>query len=291
LVLIYRAARIAPAHKEIAMSISITCPAVLEALSQGRYIFAVHGRSDRWQRRRPDRRRRRGRRRDEPYVIGVPQEFRLEEFAEPENLMAAYLLLQRFGGHAPGDDYLSFADFDPDEIYGALRQVSRAIMEDSYRPYTTRPVRILKDDGRYRELRLQRITDRTVAKALQLCLDRYWRSELPGLGRSVWDLYALMELTMLERQALHTGDRRRAGLFPQRQDRERAVLLRTAHHPAGPHPADGNRDPGPRGPWAYGRPGSGITHQSGRRGTICPHRPGARAGRYSSGTSAAAAIR
>lgn len=52
-----------------------------------------------------------------------------------------------------------------------------------------------------RELELQSILDRTVAKTLQLALDPFWRSELPNLGRSVWQLFADLQHAIRERQA------------------------------------------------------------------------------------------
>jgi hypothetical protein len=62
-------------------------------------------------------------------------------------------------------------------------------------------VELKKDDGRTRKLLLQIISDRVVAKALQLALDPYWRSQLPGIGRDVWRTYAEIQRVMRERRA------------------------------------------------------------------------------------------
>ena len=94
---------------------------------------------------------------------------------------------------------MTFEDFSPGEVFEALRQVSEAIQNQTYQPYETLSVLAPKGDGRFRELSLQRITDRTVAKSLQLALNTFWRRRLPGIGRDVYRIYAKMQRVMRER--------------------------------------------------------------------------------------------
>ncbi len=186
-----------------------------------RYTFLIHGQSiARTSRRRdssqaqgssrlqkPPRRdgapprRRPSRRGKQPYLIGSPDQFQLSKFACPARLHAVFRILEAEGGHGAGEDGLSYDDFSPPEVFEALRGVSKAIHEHTYRPYPTRLVRIPKDENRYRELRLLRIIDRVVAKALQIALDKYWRSQLPGIGLDSWKIWAKMQRVMREHKA------------------------------------------------------------------------------------------
>lgn len=135
------------------------------------------------------------------YSVSHPDEFRLEKFAGVNNLHSAYRALERDGGHGAGTDGIRFEDVSPGAVFDVVRQLSRAIRDHDYKPYETRTKRIPKGDGRYGELNLQRIFDRTAAKALQICLNPYWRSRLPGIGRSVWHIYRDIERVMRERNA------------------------------------------------------------------------------------------
>lgn len=134
------------------------------------------------------------------YSVDTPANFRLDRFAAADNLQVAFKQLEQFGGAGAGVDDLTFDDFSRGELKGALRRVSASLRSQAYRPYETLPVFTPKGDGRYRELRLHRLTDRTVAKALQLCLDTYWRSQLPGIGRSTWQLFAELQRLIRERR-------------------------------------------------------------------------------------------
>lgn len=145
--------------------------------------------------------RRRNRRQGGYYEVSAPGEFSLKKFAKVKNLHAAYRILERDGGHGAGIDHLTFEDFSRGEVFASLRQVSAAIQDRTYLPYETLPVPIPKGDGRFRELQLHRIMDRTVHKALQLALDGFWRPRLPGIGRSTWHIYARMQRAIRERQA------------------------------------------------------------------------------------------
>ncbi len=149
-----------------------------------------------------------------PYTVTTPVEFSLGVFARPENLASAFSELRANGGHAPGEDGLSFHDFSPGELYEALREVSRAIRNGNYKPFPTREVRIPKGDGRFRELRLLRIMDRVVAKALQLALAPYWGRTLPGIRRGIWDIYISLEWTIRCHQRFVLGQDDIRDAFP-----------------------------------------------------------------------------
>jgi RNA-directed DNA polymerase len=148
----------------------------------------------------PPPRQRTSRRGRQPYTVASPDEFRLARFSDQELLHTVYQILKAEGGPGPGTDGLTYDDFAPAEIHAALRAVGESLRSRTYLPYPTRLVRRPKGDGRWRELQLQRITDRTVAKALQVCLDGYRRAHLPGIGRGVWRIYAQMERAMRERR-------------------------------------------------------------------------------------------
>lgn len=135
------------------------------------------------------------------YTLTNPAQFQLGEFAHVDNLHAAFRKLERDGGHGAGIDGLSFEDFSPGAVFDALRHVSAAILNHQYCPYDTRLARVPKGEGRFRELRLQRVTDRAVAKALQLALTPVWRPRLPRIGRSVMHIFAEMQQVIRERQA------------------------------------------------------------------------------------------
>lgn len=167
----------------------------------GQYRFADHGRScllirPESETRRRDRRH--SRQRHAPYVISVPAEFNLAEFARPERLMTVFRFLRDNSGQAPGEDDLGYHHFSDSEMFSTLRAVHSAIVSLSYRPGPARLVRIPKGDGRFRELRLPRIVDRIVASGLQQVLNRYWSAALPNLRRDVWMLFAELECEIRE---------------------------------------------------------------------------------------------
>lgn len=160
------------------------------------------GRLQRRGRRRSSSRRRRSRPGEiPPYTVGSPDQFQLNEFAHPDRLHSVFRILEKEGGHAPGEDGLTYGDFSGSEVYGALRSVSETIRDREYRPHPTRLVEISKGNGRTRGLRLLRIMDRVVAEALHIALEGYWRSQLPGIGRDAWVIWAEMQRVMRERRA------------------------------------------------------------------------------------------
>lgn len=135
------------------------------------------------------------------YQWSAGNRFDLVRFSRQDNLNFAYQTLRREGGHGAGNDGIRFEDVSPGEVYDCLRSVTAALTGRAYRPHPTLDVQIPKGDGRFRTLKLQRITDRSVAKALQLALGPFWSTRLPGIDRSVWDIYAEIQCVMRERRA------------------------------------------------------------------------------------------
>ena len=127
--------------------------------------------------------------------------FDLEQFARTDNLHIAYRKLEAEGGHGAGTDGLTFADFSSREVFGALRVVSNTLASRTYRPFETRTVLIPKPNGKHRTLSLQCLTDRTVAKALQLAVSPFLHTEVTGRPRSVWEVYADLQDGIRSRQA------------------------------------------------------------------------------------------
>jgi len=179
--------------------------AVFDALNRSGYRFAVHGVSTVRRRRvrneRPRSEQRSRQKQTQPYVAGNIGKFDLSAFADPERLHSVFCILRSEGGPAGGTDGITYADFGGSEIHSALRHMSKKLRNREYVPHETRLVRLPKGDGRFRELQLNRILDRVVAKALQLALDPYWRAHLPRVGKDVWDVYAAMQKAMQQSDA------------------------------------------------------------------------------------------
>ncbi len=133
-----------------------------------RYIFAKHGRSDRFRHWEQRQQRCQGRR---PVYQPAPgQQPDFTRIIDPENLLLAYNRLRAEGGEAPGIDNLTYSDFSRAEIAAVLRVVSQQLQQRHYRPRPTRQVRIPKCSGGFRKLRLMIVIDRTIAKAVQLAI-------------------------------------------------------------------------------------------------------------------------
>ena len=127
------------------------------------------------------------------YRWTLPRQFEMEEFAKPSNLREVFNGLKRGGGRAPGVDGLSYHDFSNSEIHAAIQNLSRCLLDGSYSPRPVRVIRIPKGDGRYRELALQTILDRVVAKGMDLAVKPIWQLHLPNLARDVFRLFAQLE--------------------------------------------------------------------------------------------------
>lgn len=123
------------------------------------------------------------------YRVTDPGGFNLARFASPDNLKLAWLDLKENGGQAAGSDDLNFRHYSPGGMFSVLRAVEHALVNQTYRPHPVKIYPIAKGDGRFRDLSIQCIPDRVVAKAFQKCFDKYYRRILPGIGRSVTDLF------------------------------------------------------------------------------------------------------
>lgn len=130
-----------------------------------------------------------------------PRSFNLAKFATYHNLCAVYEYMKRNGGQAAGVDGITFSDVSKIERNEILKQISRELMEGTYCPGLTREVPVPKGTtGRTRLLAIPTLFDRVVMKALLLCLNDYWRRILPGYGRDVWLIYAIMQQAMWREQ-------------------------------------------------------------------------------------------
>ena len=104
------------------------------------------------------------------YRAKNPELFDLEKFSSVHNLKIGWSDLRDNGGPAAGCDGHRFKDFSNPEMMSVLKMLSECLMDRRYRPQPVRIHRVAKGDGRFRELSIQCISDRTVAKCLQQCL-------------------------------------------------------------------------------------------------------------------------
>jgi len=168
------------------------------------------------------------RRRSSSYAVLNPNDFQLQRFASVENLMIAFQLLKEEGGQAPGVDRFDFDSFSNREAWGVLRTVSNGILTGSYIPDPVRIVEIPKPSGAMRRLSLQTLPDRTVAKALLLCLDRFFRLRLPRYAQDSVRIFAQMQRTIRERQTFIIAPDDIESCFPNTQIELVIACLR--HH-------------------------------------------------------------
>jgi len=157
------------------------------------------------------------RRRASSYEVLNPSDFQLQRFAAVKNLMIAFQLLKQEGGQAPGVDGFDFHSFSSREAWGVLRTVSNGIQAGNYIPDPVRIVEFPKPNGAMRRLSLQTLPDRTVAKALLLCLNRFFRSHLPRYAQNPVRIYAQMQRTIRERQSFFIAPDDIQNCFPNTQ--------------------------------------------------------------------------
>ena len=128
---------------------------------------------------------------------------RVEQIAHPEHLYYSFLRLKAEGGLAPGPDGVTYADLSPEEVWGILRAVSRAILAGVYRPAFAREKRIAKSTpGQFRTLLIRNLIDRVVGKALQVATRPFWERRFRQTcyayrpRRGIWDMLAAVEVAM-----------------------------------------------------------------------------------------------
>ena len=133
--------------------------------STRRYVFSIHGRSDRF--RYWEQRQQRRQNRPQVYQPTPGQQPEFGRVIDHENLLLVFDKLRSEGGAAPGSDGLTYSDFSRGEIAAVLRVVAQQVGQRRYRPRPTRQVRIPKGSGGTRKLRLMIVIDRIIAKAVQ----------------------------------------------------------------------------------------------------------------------------
>ena len=117
------------------------------------------------------------------------RDFEFDKLTRPENLERVFNHLKSTGGQAPGSDGVRFDAIGNVDFKPFMKSLSQSLSDGSYRPKQLRSVSLPKPNGGERVLSIQTITDRTVAKAMQLCLDGYWRQRLPFHATSVNALF------------------------------------------------------------------------------------------------------
>jgi RNA-directed DNA polymerase len=129
----------------------------------------------------------------------------LPRAADSRNLRTAWGYLAAEGGQAPGPDGLRFDELEDHEVWRLVRSISKAILDDTYRPGPDRKVPIPKAGGTgTRVLSIPSVIDRLVQRAvvqvLQPYLDRFLGEGClgfrPGLGTN--EALALAEQLAVE---------------------------------------------------------------------------------------------
>lgn len=127
----------------------------------------------------------------------------IPEFADvitPNNALAAFEYLKTHGGPATGIDGIGFGDISRAEVAACFRVLRPIILAGDYRLQPTRVVEIAKRSGGTRELRIQVLLDRIIARmayeAIGECIDRLFVPWSYGFRprKSTWHLLADMKL-------------------------------------------------------------------------------------------------
>jgi RNA-directed DNA polymerase len=131
----------------------------------------------------------------------------LPRAADSRNLRTAWGYLAAEGGQAPGPDGLRFDELEDHEVWRLVRSISKAILDDTYRPGPDRKVPIPKAGGAgTRVLSIPSVIDRMVQRAvvqvLQPYLDRFLGEGCLGFRP---DLGINEALALAERLAVGEG--------------------------------------------------------------------------------------
>lgn len=132
--------------------------------------------------------------RGDPYTIPA-----LEDVITVDNALAAFAYLKAHGGPAAGIDDIGFNDVSRMEVAEFFRPLVPIILAGMYKPQLTRVVEIVKAGGGTRELRLQVLFDRIIARmvyeAVVEYLDRLFVPWSFGFRprKSTWDLLAAVK--------------------------------------------------------------------------------------------------
>ena len=131
--------------------------------------------------------------RDREFYFCRPNRFSIERFASPKNLKSAWNFLKHNGGQAPGVDDAKFTDLIGRDFWKLIKMASESIVSGTYRPEPVKTVRTPKGDGRFRELSIQTVLDRTIAKAFYDCFEKYWKSKIPNFHPCVRTIFRRLE--------------------------------------------------------------------------------------------------
>ncbi len=154
-----------------------------------------------WQQRQSKRNQRA---RAELAAVGNDNELTFEKAFSRDRLYACWEQLKLKNGPAPGVDGITFDDVSPFELGQIAGMVSTAVLNGSYRPHPTRPVKIPKTSSGWRTLQIGILADRMVAKAFNIAvqslleevyLDGSWGFRV---GRSPLAMLADMEANMIK---------------------------------------------------------------------------------------------
>jgi hypothetical protein len=129
-----------------------------------------------------------------------PCTLRLHDIFARDRLYRTFQHMKREAGQSPGLDGITYADISPREAGLICRELSKAILEGTYRPTTPRRVDIPKaGKNEFRTLNIRSIFDRVVGRRLYDVLSPYGEAIFlpqsygfrPGVG--AWDLLADLE--------------------------------------------------------------------------------------------------
>jgi len=129
------------------------------------------------------------------------------EIFDPEHLIEIFDQMKSQGGHAPGLDGDSYADFTRPQVCERLRKLSKDVISCQYVFSKPRQLKIPKASGGTRTLALRSIWCRIVSKAMATAVSPFWEARfLPcsygfRKGTSRWDLLLDLE------QQIYSGSR------------------------------------------------------------------------------------
>jgi len=135
-------------------------------------------------------------------VRGTPHSLpSLDVIMTVDNALAAFEYVKATGGQAAGLDRIRYSDISRAEVAKCFRVLLPIVLEGHYKPQPPRLVEIAKNGGGTRELRVQVVLDRVVARMLYEALSPFLDAMFtpssfgfrPRLG--VWDLLANIKIS------------------------------------------------------------------------------------------------
>jgi len=117
----------------------------------------------------------------------------LDKFADPDNLHAVFEQLRKHGVQAAGIDGVEYRSLTEGKARTMLRKLSTAIHSGMYRARDPKIVRLAKPHGGFREISVQAVADRVVAKAMELAITPLVHRETILLRQSRFQLFRCWE--------------------------------------------------------------------------------------------------